>query len=87
MRGPVLVLTLALAASVTAAEERPWFARFQAGSATIHEWGGSGGWVQAQLGRSFAAGVLSADLGLAASSSPDVTPPRRGRRRGTGRCA
>ena len=71
MRVPVFVLTLGLAASVTAAQERPWFARIQAGSATVHEWGGSGGWVQAQLGRSFAAGVLSADLGLAASSSDE----------------
>jgi hypothetical protein len=67
MRGSVLGLTLTAAAAT--AQERPWVARVQAGSATVHEWGASGGWAQAQVGRSFVGGVLSADLGLAVSSS------------------
>jgi hypothetical protein len=69
MRGSVLVLTLTAAAAT--AQERPWVARVQAGSATVHEWGASGGWAQAQVGRSFVGGVLSADLGLAVSGSDE----------------
>jgi hypothetical protein len=65
----VLVLALTLAAATATAQERPWVARFHAGSATIHEWGASGGWAEAQVGRSFGGGVLSADLGLAVSGS------------------
>jgi hypothetical protein len=71
MRRSVLVLTLTLAASAAAAGERPWIARLQAGSSTIHEWGASGGWAEARVGRSFAGGLLSADLGLAGSSSDE----------------
>ena len=71
MRGSVLVLTLTLTASAAAAGERPWIARLQGGSSTIHEWGASGGWVEAQVGRSFVGGVLSADLGLAGSSADE----------------
>jgi hypothetical protein len=71
MRGNVLVLSLALTASAATAQERPWVARFQAGRATVHDWGASGVWAEAQVGRSFAGGVLSADLGLAVSSSDE----------------
>ncbi len=71
MRRSVLVLTLTLAAATATARERPWLTRFQAGSATIHEWGSSGGWAQAQVGRSFVGGGLSADLGLTASGSDE----------------
>jgi hypothetical protein len=69
MRRSVLVLTLT--AATATAQERPWVARVQAGSATVHEWGASGGWAQAQVGRSFVGGVLSADLGLAVSGSDE----------------
>jgi hypothetical protein len=71
MRRSVLVLSLTLAAAGTTAQEHPWTARFQAGSSTIHEWGRSGVWGEARLGRSFVGGVLSADLGLAVSSSDE----------------
>ena len=71
MRGPVLVLSLTLAATAATAQEHPWVARFQAGSSTIHEWGESGVWGEARVGRSFVGGVLSADLGLAVSSSDE----------------
>jgi hypothetical protein len=66
-----LVLSLTLAATGAAAQEHPWAARFQAGSSTIHEWGESGAWGEARIGRSFLAGRLSADLGLAVSSSDE----------------
>ena len=71
MRRSVLVLSLTLAAAAATAQERPWVARFQAGSATIHEWGASGVWAEARVGRSFVGGVLSADLGLAVSGSDE----------------
>ena len=72
MRGSVVVLSLTLTAAAATAQERPWVARVQAGSATIHEWGTSGVWAEAQVGRTFAGGVLSADLGLAFSSSDEA---------------
>ena len=72
MRRPVLVLSLTLAAAAATAQERPWVARFQAGSSTIHEWGPGGVWGEARFGRSFVGGVLSADLGLAVSSSDEA---------------
>ena len=71
MRGSVLVLTLTLAATAATAQEHPWLARVQAGSASIHEWGASGVWAEARVGRSFVSGVLAADLGLAVSSSDE----------------
>ncbi len=71
MQRAALVLVLTLAASVAAAQERQWAARLQGGSATIHDWGSSGVWAQAQVGRSFAGRVLSADLGLAVSGSDE----------------
>jgi hypothetical protein len=71
MKRSVLALGLALAASGAPAEEHPWLARFQGGSATIHEWGDSGPWAQAQVGRTFAGGRLCADVGLAFSSSDE----------------
>ena len=71
MRRPVLVLSLTLAATGATAQEHPWMARFQAGSSTIHEWGKSGVWGEARFGRSFVGGRLSADLGLAVSSSDE----------------
>ena len=71
MRGSLLVLSLTLAAATATAQEHPWVARFQAGSSRIHEWGRSGVWGEARLGRSFVGGVLSADLGLAFSSSDE----------------
>ena len=71
MRRSVLVLSFTLAAAGATAQERPWTARFQAGSATIHEWGESGAWGEARVGRSFVGGVLSADLGLAVSSADE----------------
>jgi hypothetical protein len=72
MRRSALVLVLTLAAAGATAQEHPWTARFQAGSSTIHEWGESGLWGEARLGRSFVGGVLSADLGLAASSADEA---------------
>jgi hypothetical protein len=71
MRGSVLVLSLSLVATAATAQERPWMARFQAGSSTIHEWGRRGVWGEARFGRSFVGGVLSADLGLAVSNSDE----------------
>ena len=71
MRVSLLALTAVLTASAATAEDRRWLAQFQAGSATIHEWGTSGVWAEAQVGRSFAGGLLSADLGLALSSSDE----------------
>jgi hypothetical protein len=67
----VLVLATTLAAAAATAQELPWVARVQAGSATIHERGASGGWAEAQVGRSFVGGVLTADLGLAVSGSDE----------------
>jgi hypothetical protein len=71
MRRSVLVLSLTFTAAGATAQERPWIARVQAGSATIHEWGKGGVWGEALIGRSFVGGVLSADLGLAVSSSDE----------------
>ena len=71
MRGTVFVLSFSLAAATSTAQERPWIGRIQAGSATIHEWGGQGVWAGAQVGRSFVGGALSGDLGLAVSNSDD----------------
>ena len=71
MRGSAFVLSLTLAATAATAQEHPWTTRFQAGSSTIHEWGKSGVWGEARIGRSFVGGVLSADLGLAVSSSDE----------------
>ena len=73
MRGSVLLVAAGLVVSpaISAADDRPWLARFQAGSSTIHEWGRSGAWFEGRVGRSFAGGVLSADLGLAVSSSDE----------------
>jgi hypothetical protein len=71
MRRSVLVLALMLAAAAASARERPWFARVQAGSASIHQWGASGGWAGAAVGRSFVGGVLCADLGLSVSGSDE----------------
>lgn len=71
MRRSVLVLSLTLAATAATAQEHPWMARFQAGSSTIHEWGESGPWGEARIGRSFAGGMLSADLGLTLSTSDE----------------
>lgn len=68
----VLVLSLTLAAAGATAQEHPWTARFQAGGSTIHEWGEGGVWGEARIGRSFVGGVLSADLGLAVSSSDET---------------
>jgi len=68
---PVVVLSFTLAAAGATAQEHPWTARFQAGSSTIHEWGESGAWGEARIGRSFAGGVLSADLGLAVSGADE----------------
>jgi hypothetical protein len=70
MRRSVLVLGLTLSAAAAGAQDRPWIARLQAGSATIHRWGRSGGWILAQVGRSFD-GRISADLGLTASGSDE----------------
>ncbi len=73
MRGSVLLVAAGLVVSpaISAADDRPWLARFQAGSSTIHEWGRNGAWFEGRVGRSFAGGVLSADLGLAVSSSDE----------------
>ena len=71
MRRSVLVLSLTLAATAATAQEHPWTARFQAGSSTIHDWGESGLWGEARIGRSFVGGMLSADLGLTLSSSDE----------------
>jgi hypothetical protein len=60
-----------LAASTAVAEEGRWGARFQAGSATIHDRGASGTWYEGGVGRSFAGRVLSADLGLAVSGADE----------------
>ena len=76
-RGPVIPVGLAvllsstLAASAAEAQDRPWVARLEAGSATIHEWGDGGFWAQAQVGRFFAGGRLCANGGLAVSSSDE----------------
>jgi hypothetical protein len=72
MHRAALVLALTFAASSAAAQEHAWIARFQAGGATIHDWAPSGFWAEARLGRSFAGGVLSADLGLAFSGSDEA---------------
>jgi hypothetical protein len=71
MRRSVLVLSLTLTAAAATAQERPWVARVQAGSATIHEWGSNGGWAEAAVGRSFVGGILCADLGLSVSGSDE----------------
>lgn len=71
MRRSVIALTLVLAASAAAAGERRWAGRLQAGTATIHEWGPSRGWGELGVGRSFAGGVLAADLGLALSGADE----------------
>jgi hypothetical protein len=71
MRASVLGLVLVLAASTAVAGERRCVGRFQAGSATIHEWGPSGGWGEARVGRSFADDLLAADVGLAFSSADE----------------
>ena len=71
MRRSVLLLSLTLAAAGATAQEHPWTARFPAGGSTIHEWGEGGVWGEARIGRSFVGGVLSADLGLAVSSSDE----------------
>jgi hypothetical protein len=71
MRGSVLVLSLTLAATAATAQEHPWVARVQAGGASIHEWGASGIWAEARVGRSFVGGVFSTDFGLAVSSSDE----------------
>lgn len=69
MRKTVVVVILTLTASVATAQQHPWVLRLQGGSATIHAWEASGFWGQAQVGRSFARGVLSADLGPAISTA------------------
>ena len=76
MRGSVLVLSLSLsltlAAAAATAQEDQWVARVQAGSASIHEWGASGVWAEARVGRSFVGGVLSADLGVALAGADEA---------------
>jgi hypothetical protein len=69
MQKTVVVLMLTLTASVATAQQHPWLVRLQGGTATIHEWEASGSWAQALVGRSFAGGVLSADLGPAFSGA------------------
>jgi hypothetical protein len=71
MQRSALVLSLTLGAAAATAQERPWVARVQAGSSTIHEWGQGGAWGEARVGRSFVDGVFSADLGLAVSGSDE----------------
>jgi hypothetical protein len=71
MRGSMLVLSLTMTAAAATAQEHPWVARFQAGSARVHDWGASGVWAEAQAGRSFVGGLLTADLGLAVSGSDE----------------
>jgi len=69
MHKALVVLVLTLTASVASAQEPKWLVRLQGGSATIHDWEASGFWAQALVGRSFARGVLSADLGPALSGA------------------
>ena len=71
MRVSLLALTVVLTASAAAAEDRRWFAQFQAGSATLHEWDPSGAWYEGRVGRSFSGRVLSADLGLVLSGAAE----------------
>ena len=72
-RSVVLVaLGLMATPAVWAATDRPWLFRLQGGSATIHEWGKTGSWFEGRVGRSLVGGgLLSVDLGLAASGSDE----------------
>jgi len=63
-------LSLLAAAPVTA-EDRPWVARLQLGGATIHEWEDARRWAEVRIGRRFAEGLLSIDVGLSGSRSGD----------------
>ena len=72
LRQSTLVFLLGLTAAGTTAQERPWVAHFQAGNSTIHSWGKNGSWGEARVGRSFRDRTLSADLGLAVSSSDET---------------
>jgi hypothetical protein len=69
MRRFVLALSFSLVAAAAAGEERPWLARVQLGSAQIHDWDDFDTWGELRLGRRFAGGLLSADVGPSASHS------------------
>ena len=70
MKRSVLALSVSLLAAAPAtAEEHPWVARFQLGSATIHEWDDADTWGEVRIGHRFAGGLVSADLGPSGSHS------------------
>jgi hypothetical protein len=69
MRRSVLALCVSLLAAGATAEEHPWVARFQLGSARIHEWNDADTWGEIRVGRRFAGGLLSADAGPSGSHS------------------
>jgi hypothetical protein len=69
MRRVALAVGISLLAGVATAEERPWVARVQFGSAQIHEWDDFDTWGEVRLGRRFAGGLLSADVGPSGSHS------------------
>lgn len=70
MKWLVLVLSVSLlAAAPVTAEEHPWLVRAQLGSARIHEWDDFDAWGDLRLGRRFAGGLFSADVGPSGSHS------------------
>ena len=70
MKRSALALCVSLLATApVTAEEHPWVARFQLGSARIHEWDDFDTWGEARVGRRFAGGLFSADVGPSASHS------------------
>ena len=71
MRIALLGLAVVLIASAAAAEDLRWFAGFQAGHATLHDWDPGGNWYEGRVGRSFSGRVLSADLGLVLSAAAE----------------
>ena len=71
MRVSLLALMVVFTASAATAEDRRWFAQFQAGRATLHEWDPGGAWYEGRFGRSFSGRVLSADLGMVLSGAAE----------------
>ena len=69
MRRSVLALCVSLLGAAAAAEEHPWVARVQLGRATIHEWDDADTWGEVRVGRRFAGGLFTADVGPSGSHS------------------
>jgi hypothetical protein len=70
MKQSAIALSVSLLAAAAMAEEEPsWVARLQLGSARIHEWNDADTWGEIRVGRRFAGGLFSADVGPSGSHS------------------